>query len=80
MDAIGRRNDQARARATDDGCATYTAEVVDYWPACVTCGAVIRYRTARKASWTCSCPGVTWRFSGVIGRSPERVEVDGTST
>lgn len=72
--SIEKQNERARRIASNAGAATYTAQVVDYWPACVTCGETIRPRHQRGPGRYCACPLTRWEFDGVIGRGPRRVE------
>lgn len=59
-DQIARRNERIRAIAEKAGRATYQHELVEYWPACTTCGKPIR-PSLWNGSRLCGCPDVLWR-------------------
>lgn len=63
-------NESRREKARAAGLATYRCEVTDTWPACTTCGDVIR----RPASVNrpglyrlCGCQGIVWRSAHIVG-------------
>lgn len=78
MCQTGRINDRARAAAAATGKDVYQHQVIDHWPACTTCGQIIRRNVDGPgigAYRSCDCPGGLWRSADVVG-GWERVPVD----
>lgn len=75
-DSITRQNEKARDRAKARGQTTYQHQIVDFWPACTTCGTRLRPLVADRYR-RCGCPDVGWlcRLDGW-----ERVDLAHTTT
>ncbi|GJF05001.1 hypothetical protein [Pseudonocardia sp. D17] len=74
--AVEAANERRRAAARERGEATYPAEVIELWPACVVCGWPIRRNVDGPGPglWrACRCPDVLWRVDPVEGGWERRV-------
>lgn len=68
MSDLNRVNRSAQTAAQKAGRATYRHQVIDYWPACSTCGTPIRRQVdvKRLGMWRgCACPDVAWTNMGI---------------